>query len=246
MSTQQSEISEIVAGAKPIVLINSNGEFAGANELGVEVHGYDRNDLMSMDITDTLRNPSVGHGKEFQQKLNGDLHETEDEIVRPDGTVVRIQVTSEPVEINGETHLKATTEILEEWEPTATDPDYATPDPTAFEDIDGEELKEVVQNIRVDAPEGKMPLNAIMLDLAVGHNELEQYKQGALSMHKAVDERLQEAEKQNPDSTQCEVLREVKKSAFGLYLRLQRGDEELHGKRDGRYSGYFLSQEAEA
>ena len=110
-----------------------------------------------------------------------------------------------------------------------------------FDNITDERLQDIVQNIRVDAPDGEMSLNAIMLDLAVGHNELEQYKQGALSLHKAVDERLQEEEQLNPNSVEVDVLNEVKEAAFGLYLRIQRGDEELHGNRDGKYSGYFNS-----
>jgi len=110
-----------------------------------------------------------------------------------------------------------------------------------FNNITDERLQEIVQNIRIDAPDGKMSLNAIMVDLAVGHNELEQYKHGALSLYKAVDERLQEEERRNPNSAEIDVLSEVKDAAFGLYLRIQRGDEELHGNRDGKYSGYFDS-----
>jgi len=114
-----------------------------------------------------------------------------------------------------------------------------SPSDIDFDDITDERLQEIVQSIRVDAPDGEMPLNAIMLDLAVGHNEIEQYKKGALSLTDAVDERLQEEEERNSDSEEAEVLKEVKKAAFGLYLRIQRGDEELHGHRDGDYSGYF-------
>jgi hypothetical protein len=107
------------------------------------------------------------------------------------------------------------------------------------EGISSEELQEIVENIRVDSPDGEMPLNAILLDIANGHNELEQYKKGALSICDALEDRIREEEERNPDSDELEVLKEVKESAFGLYLRIQRGDEELHGHRDGKYSGYF-------
>jgi hypothetical protein len=113
------------------------------------------------------------------------------------------------------------------------------PDSSTFEDINPEELKRIVKNTRVDAPGGQMPLNAVLLDLAEGHNEVEQYKKGALGLQQALDERLIEEEKNNPDSKTCRVLEEAKKSAFGLYLRIERGDQELHGNREGQYEGYF-------
>lgn len=121
-------------------------------------------------------------------------------------------------------------------ETEVTDADVGSED---FDDISPSEVAELANNIRVEGADGEMPLSAIMLDLTVGHSELEQYKRGALSMYQAVDERLEEEEKRNPDSRECDVLEEVKKSALGLYLRLQRGDEELSGDRDGKYSGYF-------
>jgi len=123
--------------------------------------------------------------------------------------------------------------------PTKTEVTDVGVDSEDFDEISPSEVAELTQNIRVDGPGGEMPLSAIMLDLTMGHSELEQYKKGALSTYEAVDERLQEEEERNPDSRECDVLEEVKKSALGLYLRIQRGDEELDGDRDGKYSGYF-------
>jgi hypothetical protein len=41
------------------------------------------------------------------------------------------------------------------------------------------------------------------------------------------------------DEQLVEILEGMKESAFGVYLRLQRGDLELLGERDGKHSGYF-------
>lgn len=112
-------------------------------------------------------------------------------------------------------------------------------DATDFEDLTDSELQRISENVRLDTPDGEMSLQDAMLDLAIGHNKIEQYKKGALNLHKHLDERLKEEEDHNPDSDVAEVIREVRDSAFGLYLRIQRGDEELHGERDGEYSGYF-------
>jgi len=108
-----------------------------------------------------------------------------------------------------------------------------------FDTLSSDRLKEVIKSVRIDAPNGEMPLNAVLLDLAESHNELEQYKKGALGLTQALDEALIEAKEHNPESDEVQVLQAAKESAFGLYLRLQRGDEELHGHREGEYSGYF-------
>ena len=78
-----------------------------------------------------------------------------------------------------------------------------------------------------------------MLDLAVMHNEIEQAKQGAYHLYLALDDRLAEEEKRDGNEAACEIIREAKETAFGLFLRIERGDEELHGDRPGKYSGYF-------
>lgn len=116
---------------------------------------------------------------------------------------------------------------------------FGSSDEFSFDNLGDEELTEMVQNIRVESSGENMSLSAVMLDLIVAHNKLERYKKGSLALHKAVDERLQEEEKQNPDSERCEVLREVKDTAFGVYLRVQQGDRELHGELDGEYAEYL-------
>jgi hypothetical protein len=63
-----------------------------------------------------------------------------------------------------------------------------------------------------------------MLDLVVGENEVTKYKKGALSLHQAIDERLEEEEQRNPDSEEVAVLREAREAAFSLYERIQNGD----------------------
>lgn len=108
-----------------------------------------------------------------------------------------------------------------------------------FDTLSSDRLKEVIRSVRIDAPNGEMPLNAVLLDLAESHNELEQYKKGALGLTQSLNEALIEAKEHNPESDEVQVLQAAKESAFGLYLRLQRGDEELHGHRKGEYSGYF-------
>jgi len=110
---------------------------------------------------------------------------------------------------------------------TERGPEVESLAPSVFEDVDDEELEEVMQNVRVQSPDGKLTLEEIMLDLTVGHNEVEQYKQGALTLSQAVDERLEE--EPDPNSTTALVLKEVKDAAFTLYTRIQYGDEQVNG-----------------
>jgi PAS domain S-box-containing protein len=216
---------------------NSNGDFIRVNDRAEEIYGYSKDELLDMNFADLIADPKRCDEKSYAKALVGEKNSDSTKVKRADGTVGIVDYQTTPVEIDGETCLRATFDSIDmiENEESAS----KTVNSNSFEDISKEQLERITSNIRVDAPDGEMELNKIVLDLLVGHNEIEQYKKGALSLHKAVDERLQEEEKRNPDSDEVEVLRHVKRSAFGLYLRIHRGDKELHGNRDGEYSGYF-------
>jgi len=106
-------------------------------------------------------------------------------------------------------------------------------------DLADEKVGKISKNVRVEAPSGQLSLSAIIVDLAKAHNEIEQYKVGAYSLYAALNDRLEEEMQENPNSDRVEVIRHTRDTAFGVYLRVTRGDEELHGNRDGEYSGYF-------
>ena len=108
-----------------------------------------------------------------------------------------------------------------------------------LDSLSTENLTELIHGVSLEGPDGEpMTLADVIDDLAQSHEELDQYKRGALTMCSIIDERLQEAEAADADALAA-VLRETKRTAFGVYLRVQRGDEELIGDRDGEYSGYF-------
>jgi PAS domain S-box-containing protein len=239
--TEQSQVGTeeavpVPEQENPAVLLNADGEYVGANEKALDCHRYELDELLELSSCDVLVEDQVKAGAALGKVMRGEEVEIELHIQRGDGSSYIADALGHRVEVDGEPYCEVITRDITEYENNGAEQEV---DESSFDHINADELEQIVQNIRVDAPSGEMPLNAIMLDLAVGHNELEQYKEGALSLHKAVDERLQEEEQHNPDSKECDVLREVKKAAFGLYLRLQRGDAELHGKRDGKYSGYF-------
>lgn len=236
MNQQEEALSEVAEENKAVALFNSDGEFVSVNEVAGDVHRRPEEELLGLSVPEILADPRPEHGQILEKALNGDIQTATVEIVRGDGTTALMGCEVEAVEVNGEPHIRSEFGVVEELEETQAS---KAPDESSFDHISEEELKEITQNVRVDCPDGEMPLNAIMMDLAVGHNELEQYKQGALTLHQCLDERLEEEQKRNPNSKACDVLEAVKDTAFGLYLRLQRGDKELHGERDGQYSGYF-------
>jgi hypothetical protein len=98
----------------------------------------------------------------------------------------------------------------------------------------GEMMEETTVPIEGDQP----TLADLVKDIQVAHKELDDYKRGALTLNQALDERLQQAE-QNDEQELIEVLETMKESAFGIYLRIHRGDLELTGGRDGEYKDYF-------
>lgn len=215
--------------------INEDSEVIDLTPEAADVLGYPRDEILGMRILDIVVDADVQNGREIERHLAGEQNYSETLIVDADGKHRLIGSETEPVSIDGQTYLKHYNELLEIENPEAAN----DPSSIDFDDIDSDRLQEITSNIRVDHADGEMNLGAIMTDLAYGHNEIQQYKEGALSLHQAIDERLAEEEQRNPDSQEVQVLKEVKDSAFGLYLRIQRGDAELHGDRDGEYSGYF-------
>ncbi|UBF22426.1 hypothetical protein HCTV-15_gp59 [Haloarcula virus HCTV-15] len=119
-----------------------------------------------------------------------------------------------------------------------------SPNPNPNEDLSLEELaedeiSEVLTSTEIDTPDGETAtLAEVAADLVVGHEEIESYKNGALAYSQYLDEAIVEHEvAENDDIVQ--ILQELKRTAFGIYLRIKRGDDELLGDRDGKYSGYY-------
>lgn len=213
--------------------VNENGNFIAVDEECAEIFCYSQSELTEMNILDVIHNPDPETGRRFEKVLNGDIEAMESEIITGDDSVLQIKSEFSTAKTNSERSVSAEIEVISEVS------NGQNVDPSVFEGINDETAVEITKNIRVDGPEEKITVHDIMLDLIVGHNKVEKYKQGAYTLYSVLDQRLKEEEKRNPDSVECEVLREVKDSALGLYLRIERGDEELHGHRDGEYSGYF-------
>ncbi|AGM11040.1 hypothetical protein HCTV-8_gp63 [Haloarcula virus HCTV-8] len=101
-----------------------------------------------------------------------------------------------------------------------------------------EELKRLMNETTVEIGGEDERLSDLVGDIKKAHQELDAYKSGALKLSNALDERILMA-KGDEDEQLIEILEGLKDSAFGVYLRLQRGDLELLGERDGKHSGYF-------
>ncbi|AGM10816.1 hypothetical protein M192_gp063 [Halorubrum tailed phage 8] len=101
-----------------------------------------------------------------------------------------------------------------------------------------EELKRLMSETTVEIGGEDESLADLVGDIKTAHQELDAYKSGALKLSNALDERILMA-KGDEDEQLIEILEGLKESSFGVYLRLQRGDLELLGERDGKHSGYF-------
>jgi hypothetical protein len=78
-------------------------------------------------------------------------------------------------------------------------------------------------------------LSEYISDIQTAHKELDEYKSGSL----ALAQKLSEAAKETDDEVLQAILSDMSDGAFGAYLRLHRGDLELLGGRDGKYSGFL-------
>jgi PAS domain-containing protein len=198
-------------------------------------------DFIGSDPRNMLTNETVEIGRKVELARQGEPQTCEVMVVSGNGELYEVEAVLTPETVDGKECVSINyqeMELVEEAKEVTETPD-AAPDPMAFENIPDERVTEISQAVRVEGPDGTSTLAQIMLDLTRGHNDLEQYKRGSLAVYEALDSRLAEEEKRNPDSAECEIIREVKRTAFGLYLRVQRGDMELHGDRSGRYSGYY-------
>lgn len=104
-------------------------------------------------------------------------------------------------------------------------------------DVDAteEEITELIESTTIEASGMQPPLSALVQDLQTAHEELDEYKSGSLSLAQSLSE---EAKETNDEVLEA-VLTDMSDAAFGVYLRLHRGDMELFGKRDGEYSGFL-------
>lgn len=219
----QQSTSNVLGGTEgekeAMSIINSDGDFVEITNEACEVHCRDREELLDLNISDIVASSPVKAGQVFQCMLNGNCENSSAEVICGDGSVIEIQSKAEPITFGGENCVKMTMVNTTEVESIETEPNS-----NVLEGLDSQKATEVVQNTRIDGPEGEMPLNKVMLDLVVAHNELEEYKKGALTLYTGLDQRLIEEQNRNPDSDTCAVLREIKESAFEVYSRVQDKD----------------------
>lgn len=225
---------ESLSSSKPVVVWDGDGELVNINQSGEELFGRSKEELVGLSYCDLMPHSCEETGRKFQKAIYGEIKSGSFIVKDSKDAKFNIETSIELVEDRDETMLVCTYESVE-----PVDDDDEADGGTRFEDISDSRVKEISQNIRVDCPSGEIPLEKMMLDIIVGHQELNQYKKGALTFYSCLSERLEEEKEINPDSDECVVLEEIKDSAFGLYLRLHRGDMEVNGDREGKYSGYL-------
>lgn len=105
-------------------------------------------------------------------------------------------------------------------------------------DEENEHLRDLLEETTVEVAGEDHSLVQLIKDVRVAHQELDQYKKGSLTLTSALEDRKMVA-KNDGDEQLVELIDLLKESAYGVCLRLQRGDLELLGERDGEFSGYF-------
>lgn len=227
MSEQKCELIQLgVAQTEPVSVVNKTGEFVAVTEKCAEIHRYEVKEMEGLDVLSILANPSLQHGKEFHNVFNGDCEPRTYNLVLGDGNTTTVEVTPEPVEIDRTDYVKCHSEIVENAKTQDGDceKDSDTEDP--LEAIPEHEAQEICRNIRIQSPAGEVSLAEIIMDISAAHNEIEQTKAGAITLHETINQRLRDERKTNPGSPNVAVLEDVAKSAFDLFTRLHCEDEE--------------------
>lgn len=234
-----AQIGRGIDSDTPTVVFDYSGEIVHATEGISEVIGWEVHDLVGSNGREYISGNMVTIGRKIERLYSGEENQIEITINGKSDEIRKVRLTAEPLTDHETDLLQVEFELLNVVD-GGTEPNSSERVETdLFENIDSDRLEELGKNIRIDSPEGEMPLNLVMMDLIVGHNEVEQHKKGALALYSALDERLMEEQDKTDNKETVELLKEVKEAAFGLYLRIQRGDLELHGDRDGKYSGYY-------
>lgn len=198
-------------------LINKNGKVVDVNESGLELYGYSREEMEGMSILQVPSIDELEHGRILGESLSGDKEPEVFEMNHADGYMMEVKIDPEVVTVDGEPHVLCESELIEVLE--------EEPEEKPCEDVNEEKMKEVGKNVRVETPSGKIPLNALMFDIQSMQNEIEQAKHGAYEVHRALNDRLEEEQKRNPDSCTCAVIEDVRDMAEDLYKRIETDDE---------------------
>jgi len=102
-------------------------------------------------------------------------------------------------------------------------------------DADAEQVSELMQSETVELDGIESPLSDIVADIQTAHKELDEYKAGSLNLAQELSEAADEADNEVLQA----MLGDMSDAAFGVYLRLHRGDMELLGEREGKYSDFL-------
>lgn len=107
-------------------------------------------------------------------------------------------------------------------------------------ELEAERAIVLAESIEVEGPKGAILLSDLMTEIIACHKELSDHKQRSLLMRQVLKERTEEA-REDGDDEAIELLESVYESAHAIGLRVERGDAELRGDRDGPHSGAFKS-----
>lgn len=96
-----------------------------------------------------------------------------------------------------------------------------------------DDVDELLRTKAVTIDGNELPIEGLREDIETAHKELDEYKSGSLSL----SQNLAEAAENEENETLSEILMDMSEMAELAYLRVHRGDMELSGRREGKYSG---------
>jgi len=112
-----AEMVAVNSEAEPIVVLNSDCQYVGANQKALDLHRRERDELLGLSGDDVLADSTVECGRDFQRVLDGSTIRRTNEIRRGDGTRATLENVLEHVELHGddfvEVHIKDTIESEE-------------------------------------------------------------------------------------------------------------------------------------
>lgn len=93
---------------------------------------------------------------------------------------------------------------------------------------DSNTLEDTIDGVKLDIPDcdAVIDLDQHLEDIKVGHEELDNYREGALTSVAAINDAIEDAEASG-DTQLVETLLDIRKVTFGLYARLCYDEDEI-------------------
>lgn len=200
-----SNLQAINQNAKQTITFSKDLEVADISESGAEVLNFDPDNVIGKHASEISFNFGYEEGRRLERVMRGEEVEGSQEVIGGDERLYHVSAEYSMVNCKGDECLHIEFEV----------------ENILIEPKDELDRQPILENLRINTPDGPITLKQLMEDLDAGWKEIEDYRDGSLVLYQNLDERLTEELLSNPDGDHVEVLREAKQAVYDFHLHLR-------------------------